>query len=259
MILVALMATKKTAFITGASSGIGYETALKLAQDGYDLVVVARRLERIKELSQKISQMGKQVQALKLDVSNELELTNFFEINAEIVSKCTVLVNNAGLAIGNEKLHQTSSENINQMIDTNVKGLINVTKHILPAFIKNDCGHIVNIGSVAGKWVYPGGSVYCATKYAVRAISEALRMDLIGTKIRVTNIEPGMVETEFSVVRTGSREKADEVYKNMKPLKPQDIAETISWVISRPNHVNIQELVIFPTDQAAVGQVSRRS
>jgi 3-hydroxy acid dehydrogenase/malonic semialdehyde reductase len=144
------------------------------------------------------------------------------------------------------------------MFDTNVKGMLYLTRAILPYMIKKKNGHIINLGSVAGHTVYPGGAVYCASKFAVRALSEGLRMDLAGTNIRVSNIEPGMVNTEFSKVRLGDQAKADQVYAGMTPLSPQDIAETILWCLQRPAHVNIQELIIYPTDQAAVGQVTRR-
>ncbi|MDH5580692.1 MAG: SDR family NAD(P)-dependent oxidoreductase, partial [Bdellovibrionales bacterium] len=144
-----------------------------------------------------------------------------------------------------------------QMIDSNIKGLLYVSRYCLPFMKKRSSSHIVNIGSVAGRWVYPGGNVYCATKHAVRAISEAMRMDLIGSSIRVTNIEPGMVHTEFSLVRLGDEKKANEVYKNMKPLEAKDVAESIYWCIERPAHVNIHEMVIYPTDQAHVTMINR--
>jgi NADP-dependent 3-hydroxy acid dehydrogenase YdfG len=145
-----------------------------------------------------------------------------------------------------------------EMIDTNIKGLLYMTRGVVGFMITKKSGHIVNLGSVAGRWTYPGGGVYCATKFAVRALSEGLRLDLIGTPIRVTNIEPGMVQTEFSLVRLGDQRKADQVYDKMTPLSAQDLAETILWCVQRPAHVNIQELVIFPTDQAGVGFVNRR-
>lgn len=173
-------------------------------------------------------------------------------------SGADVLINNAGLALGTDKLQDAKTSDWDGMIDTNVKGLLYLTRLVLPEFLKNKRGHIVNIGSVAGRWLYPGGAVYCATKFAVRAISEGLRMDLIGTPIRVTNVEPGMVETEFSFVRTGDEDKAKAVYKGMKPLSADDIADCVAWSLSRPAHVNIQELVVFPVDQPAVGQVHRR-
>lgn len=144
-----------------------------------------------------------------------------------------------------------------EMFDVNVKGLLSLTRGLLPFMIRNKSGHIVNLGSVAGRWTYPGGAVYCATKFAVRALSEGLRMDLVGTGIRVTNIEPGMVNTEFSKVRFGDQAAADKVYAGMTPLSAQDVAESILWCVQRPAHVNIQEIVIYPTDQAAIGLVHR--
>jgi 3-hydroxy acid dehydrogenase / malonic semialdehyde reductase len=165
-------------------------------------------------------------------------------------------VNNAGLAKGVGPFQDSLSDDWETMIDTNIKGLLSVTRELLPSIILNR-GHVLNMGSVAGRLVYEGGAVYCATKFAVRAISDALRLDLKGTGVRVTNIEPGMVSTEFSVVRLGNQQKADAVYAEMMPLTAKDIANTILWCLSQPVHVNISELVIYPTDQATVGHVVR--
>jgi NADP-dependent 3-hydroxy acid dehydrogenase YdfG len=191
------------------------------------------------------------------DITDRDQSLAWFKKNQHLTQNTDLLVNNAGLARGTDPLHKGNIEDWDQMIDTNVRGLLFVTRQLLPRMVERRAGHIVNIGSVAGRWSYPGGGVYCATKFSVRAISECLRMDLLGTGVRVTNIEPGMVETEFSEVRFQDKEKAKQVYKNMKPLSAQDIAESILWSVQRPAHVNIQEIVIFPTDQASIRDVHR--
>jgi 3-hydroxy acid dehydrogenase/malonic semialdehyde reductase len=249
----------KWALVTGASAGIGEATALELSSKGYNLILVARRIERLEKVKASIQKANKKVQVITatLDLKNTFQVQQFANQHAKQLKSLSILVNNAGLAKGTEKLQDAKIEDWNEMIDTNIKGLLNLTRVILPFFVAQQSGHIVNLGSVAGRWVYPGGAVYCATKFAVRALSEGLRLDLHGQNIRVTNIEPGMVKTEFSLVRTGSKEKANQVYAGMKPLTAKDIAETISWVVGRPKHVNIQELVIYPTDQASVRDVHR--
>lgn len=249
----------KWALISGASSGIGWACAKKLASDGYSLILLARREERLLQLKRELEShtTGIQVMTKEVDIRYRSQLEKVLSEFSNELQSLSVLVNNAGLAKGTEPFHENSFTDMDQVIDTNVKGLLYLTRLVLPFMIKNKHGHIVNLGSVAGRWVYPGGAVYCASKYAVTAISEALRQDLLGTGVRVTNIEPGMVESEFSVVRLGDQNKADAVYKGMTPLTPEDLADTISWCINRPAHVNIQELVIFPTDQAAVGKVHR--
>jgi hypothetical protein len=247
---------KKWAFITGATAGIGEATARRLASEGYALVLNGRRLDRLEKLQKDLSVEAK---LAPFDVRDRRAVEQFCQNHKSILQDVHVLVNNAGLAMGSDPVQNADVADWDTMIDTNIKGLLYLTRQILPHMIAAKRGHIVNMGSVAGRWVYPGGAVYCATKFAVLAISEGLRMDLMGTPIRVTNIEPGMVESEFSLVRFGDKEKADAVYSGMTPLKPADIAETISWVLSRPAHVNIQELVIYPTDQAAIRQVARRN
>ena len=249
----------KWALISGATAGIGMETAKQLAAQGYNILALGRRADRLNKLKTELSKSGREVVTAVVDVQKHSDVDAFAKEHQELLGKLDVLVNNAGLAKGTEKTQDGKINDWDVMIDTNVKGLLYLTRSVIPFMLKNKRGHIVNLGSVAGRWVYPGGAVYCATKFAVRAISEGLRMDLIGSNIRVSNIEPGMVNTEFSLVRLGSQERADSVYANMKPLTAADIAETIGWVLSRPAHVNIQELVIFPTDQPAVGQVHRRT
>lgn len=247
------------AVITGASSGIGEATALELAQKGYHLCLIARRQDRLEAIKAKIRSQFPEISVLLavIDVTDHSSIENFVSQNAKELKDISVLINNAGLAKGSDKLQDGKIADWEAMLDTNVKGLLYLTRAFLPHFIAKGEGHILNIGSVAGRWVYAGGAVYCASKFAVRAISEGLRLDLLGKNIRVSNIEPGMVNTEFSRVRFDSQEKADQVYAGMKPLTATDIAETISWVLSRPKHVNVQELVIYPTDQASVRDVHR--
>jgi 3-hydroxy acid dehydrogenase / malonic semialdehyde reductase len=242
------------AFITGASAGFGRAIAEKLASENYNLVVCARRMERLTELKNHCESKFKvEVVPLAFDISNREACMSALEKNSSVISKTTVLVNNAGLAKGVEPFQEGKISDWEVMIDTNVKGLLYVTRAILPHMIARKSGHVVNLGSVAGRWTYPGGAVYAATKFAVRALNDSIRMDIMGTGVRVTNIEPGMAKTEFSEVRLGDSEKANAIYRGMTPLSAEDIAETVSWCVGRPAHVNIQELVIFPTDQAGVG------
>jgi 3-hydroxy acid dehydrogenase / malonic semialdehyde reductase len=245
-----------TAFISGATSGIGLESAKQLAPFAKTLILNGRRRERLEKLKEELSGTC-QVHLACFDVRERKQVDDWFAKNQDLLKNVNVLLNNAGLAKGTDPLHKGKIEDWDEMIDTNIRGLLYVTRQLLPAMVQQKHGHIVNIGSVAGRWSYPGGAVYCATKFSVRAISECLRMDLVGTGIRVTNIEPGMVETEFSEVRFQDKEKAKQVYKNMQPLTAQDIAETVVWSLQRPAHVNIQELVIFPTDQASIRDVHR--
>lgn len=252
---------KKWALITGATSGIGWATALALAGQGYSILAAGRRFERLEDLEQEMKQKNPtiSVRLAYLDVSDRFEVSEFLKAHQEVLAQVEVLVNNAGLAKGIEKMQEGSLDDWEAMIDTNIKGLLFITRGVIEFMVKRNSGHIVNLGSVAGRWTYPGGGVYCATKFAVRALTEGLRMDLLGSQIRVTNIEPGMVNTEFSFVRLGDKTKADKVYEGMNPLTAEDIAESIAWCVARPAHVNIQELVIYPTDQAHVGQVARKS
>lgn len=249
------------ALVSGASSGIGRATALRLADAGYHLVLLARRRERLQQLEAEILQTRGhcQIELAVLDLQNAQSVERWAALNQRKLSRVELLVNNAGLAKGTDSLVTSKRRDWDAMIDTNIKGLLVLTRALLPGMRKHARGHVINIGSVAGRWVYPGGAVYCATKFAVRALSEGLRMDVAGSGIRVTLLEPGMLESEFSVVRLGSKEAAAQVYQGMKPLLPEDIADMVHWVATLPQHVNVQELVVFPTDQAAVGQVWRRS
>jgi NADP-dependent 3-hydroxy acid dehydrogenase YdfG len=216
------------ALITGATSGIGEATAFELAAHGINLIVTGRRLERLKKLKSEIELKNKvKVITHILDVRDAKAVQELEKITE--LEEVDVLINNAGLAVGTERVAQAKLSDWDTMIDTNVKGLLYVTRTVLPFMLRRGQGHVVNVGSVAGRWVYPGGAVYCASKFAVRALSEGIRMDLNGSPIRVSNIEPGMVSTEFSEVRFGDHEKAKAVYKGMTPLKAKDIAETVYW------------------------------
>ncbi len=249
---------KKWALITGATSGIGWATAEAFAKQGISILATGRRQDRLQELKKYLAKYPIEVSTAAFDVSDRFEVSEFLKEYTSTLEQVEVLVNNAGLAKGVEKMQDAHLDDWEVMIDTNIKGLLFMTRALVPLMLKKNKGHIVNLGSVAGRWTYPGGGVYCATKFAVRALSEGLRMDLLGTQIRVTNIEPGMVSTEFSMVRFEDQAKADKVYEGMKPLSAEDIAETIAWCVARPAHVNIQELVIYPTDQAHVGQIARK-
>lgn len=246
----------RKALITGASSGIGMATARVLAAAGLDLILLSRRRERLEEMKKQLEKSGVSVTAMDIDVRDfQMLKSRFSEMGG--IEDVDVLVNSAGLAKGVSKLPDLDMSDATQMIETNINGLLYVTRLLLPQMIKNKRGHIINLGSVAGRWVYPGAAVYCATKFAVRALSEGLRMDVLGTPIRITNIEPGMVETEFSEVRLGNSERAKAVYKNMRPLTAEDVADSIRWCLERPPHVNVQEIVLYPTDQASVQMVHR--
>lgn len=238
------------ALVTGASSGIGREIAKALSEAGYGLILVARRKDRLLALQEELLTPS---EIVVLDLQQKNKIDEFFKTHKDSLKRVELIVNNAGLAKGIEKVQEGKTADWDTMIETNIQGLFRMTRGILPYFLKNKKGHVVNIGSVSGRWVYGGGTVYCATKFAVRAFSEGLRMDLMGTGIRVTNIEPGMVETEFTTVRLGDAKKSKDYYRGMRPLRPEDIAESVLWAVDQPAHVNIQELVIFPTDQAAVG------
>ena len=249
----------KVAFITGATSGIGLAAARALAAAGYRLTLVGRREERLRAVADDLrAAHGREVTTLALDLRDKDAWNALVRARPEVVDPVDVLVNNAGLARGTDPVQEGDPDEWDEVIDTNVKALLRVTRAVLPGMVRRGAGHVVNLGSVAGRWVYPGGAVYCASKHAVRAINEGLRMDLHGTGVRVTTIDPGMVETEFSEVRfRGDRERAAKVYQGFRPLSPEDVAETLLWCVSRPAHVNVQEVVLYPTAQASVGMVKR--
>jgi 3-hydroxy acid dehydrogenase/malonic semialdehyde reductase len=247
-----------TAFITGASSGIGKACAEQLAALGVHLVITARRLERLEDMAQLLStRYGVKVLALALDVQKKKQVDTVFERLAQENIGVDLLINNAGLALSTDKLQEAKTENWDIMIDTNVKGLLYVTRAVLPQMVERNRGHIINIGSVAGQGYYMAGNVYCATKHAVKALSHCLRLDLLGTKIRVSEIAPGAVETEFSEVRWNDKERAKKFYQDFEPLVADDIADAVIYCASRPEHVNISELVVFPQAQASLTDLYR--
>ncbi len=250
---------KPWTLITGATSGIGASTASLMAKNHYPIIITGRRDQRLKDLKAKLQEnFSASVETLCFDVSDRKQCETVFQDNKELLQKVAILINNAGLARGVAPMDQANLDDWEEMIDTNVKGLLYMTRLTMPFLKNNQPSHIVNIGSVAGRWTYPGGGVYCSTKFAVRALSEGLRMDLNGQDVRVTNICPGLVETEFSEVRLRDSEKAKSVYQGLKALTPDDIAEAVYWSLARPPHVNIQEMVIYPTAQASVTQVHRQ-
>ncbi len=240
------------ALITGATSGIGKSTALEFAKHGYNLIITGRRQERLAELKAVLVKDFKiNVLELCFDVRDEKQVADAISSIPSDFKAIDVLVNNAGLAAGLSTIQDGKINHWEQMIDTNIKGLLYVTKHISQIMIQNKKGHIINIGSIAGKEVYANGNVYCATKHAVDALNKGMRIDLLPHGIKVSAVNPGMVETEFSIVRfDGDEERAKKVYENIVPLKPEDIAETIYWMASRPAHVNINDILIMPTIQA---------
>jgi 3-hydroxy acid dehydrogenase / malonic semialdehyde reductase len=246
-------------FISGASSGIGHSCARKFAEAGARLILVARRKERLKKLA---LELKKQFQTdsyfAKVDVRDRAAVTKFVQKLPVKWQHIDILINNAGLSRGLQKLHEGQVEDWEEMIDTNVKGLLYVSRALIPGMVDRKKGTIVNIGSIAGHDVYPGGNVYCATKHAVDALTKGMRMDLVDTPIRVCTIDPGLVETEFSEVRFhGDKVRAKKTYQNMMPLTPEDIADAVFYAASRPAHVQIAEMIVMPTAQASTTLVHR--
>lgn len=242
----------KTVLITGASSGIGRATALAFAREGARVAVCARREDRLKELEAELGNAGAPAAlTFALDVTRRASVDQTFASLSAEWSAIDVLVNNAGLSRGLAKVFEDDPENWEEMIDTNIKGLLYVTRAVVPGMVERGRGHVINMGSTAGYITYANGAVYCATKAAEKSISEGLKIDLMGTAVRVTSVDPGMVETEFSEVRfRGDTERAAKVYQNITPLQPEDIADTIVWAASRPAHVNIHTVVMTTIDQA---------
>ncbi len=252
-----MILNNKTAFITGASSGIGKATAIEFAEHGVHLILCGRRQDRLDELKDQLSEKTR-VTALNFDVRNKGEVDKAVHSLQAPFDQIDILINNAGNAHGLDPFQDGDTDDWDAMLDINVKGLLYVSKAILPQMIQRDSGHIINIGSTAGKEVYPKGNIYCASKHAVDAINQGMRLDLNGHNIRVGAINPGMVETEFSKVRfKGDTERADKVYKGFKPLQAKDVAEIIYFTISRPPHVNIADLVVMSTDQASSTVVNK--
>ena len=242
----------KIAIITGATSGIGEAAALRLAENKTNLIITGRRQERLSILKNKLEDRNVRVLALCFDLSDEDAVKDALGNLPEEWRKIDVLLNNAGLAAGLSTLQEGESDDWNRMIDTNVKGLLYVTRAIAPGMVERKSGHIINIGSIAGKEVYPNGNVYCATKHAVDALTKAMRIDMLSHNIKVTQISPGAVETEFSLVRFhGDTALAKSVYEGYESLVASDIADCIWFVVSRPPHVNINDMVVMPTAQAS--------
>ena len=247
--------------ITGASSGIGTACARIFAGAGAKLILAARRLERLQQLADTLSkEFSIEIHLLQLDVRDRSTVEEAISTLPSAWSDIDILINNAGLSRGLDKLHEGSFQDWEDMIDTNVKGLLYVSRYVVPGMVSRDRGHVVNLGSIAGHQTYPGGNVYCATKAAVTAISEGLKQDLLGTRVRVTSVDPGMVETEFSNVRFhGDAERANKVYQGVTPLTADDVADVIFFCVTRSPHVNINEVVLMPVDQASATLVNRRT
>ncbi|MCJ7644071.1 MAG: SDR family oxidoreductase [Candidatus Aminicenantes bacterium] len=247
-------------FITGASSGIGQSCARAFAAQGARLVLAARRAERLERLAVELkTEHGPDILVLKLDVRDpEAVEAAVSGLTAEWAA-IEVLVNNAGLSRGLDKLHEGKLQDWDEMIDTNIKGLLYVSRAVIPGMVARGRGHVINIGSIAGHEVYPLGNVYCATKFAVKALSKGLRLDLNGTGVRVTSVDPGLTETEFSVVRFhGDADRAGKVYQGYTPLVPDDIADAVVYCATRPARVNVSEMIVMPTDQASTTVVHRK-
>jgi len=249
----------RAVLVTGASSGIGEVCARRFAAAGADLVLWARRIERLEALAAELErQHGAPVRFAAVDVRDRGAVFREAEALVQQGWVPDVLVNNAGLAVGLDPLHQGDPDDWERMIDTNIKGLLYVTRAFLPHMIERGRGHVVNIGSIAGHQVYPKGNVYAATKHAVRALTHALSLDLTGTPIRVSSIDPGLVETEFSIVRfKGDRERAADVYRGLRPLTGDDVADAVFYVVNAPPHVNVLELLVLPTAQRSATVVHR--
>lgn len=250
----------KIALVTGATSGIGKACALILAKEGCDVIITGRRKDRLVELSNEITTTyNRKCLAIAFDIRQYKEVKNAVAGLDSYWCNVDILINNAGLASGFSKLHEGDIDDWEKMIDTNIKGLLYISREIIPGMVKRCRGDIVNIGSIAGREAYPNGNVYCATKHAVNALTKGLRMDLFDTPLRISTVDPGAVETEFSIVRFhGDKDKAKNVYKGMQPLVAEDISEAVLFIVTRPPHVQIGEILIFPTAQGAATLVARK-
>lgn len=242
----------KIVFITGASAGIGAATALAFASEGTRLLLAARRAGRLSEIASRAKERGAPaVHSIDLDVRDRRAVQNAIDGLPPEWAEIDILVNNAGLSRGLDKLYMGKIEDWEEMIDTNVKGLLYVTRAVVPGMVVRGRGHVINLGSTAGELAYPGGAVYCGTKAAERLINDGLRQDVLGAPIRVTSVDPGMVQTDFSLVRfRGDSERATNVYKGVKPLTAEDVADVIVWAAARPPHVNIARVLLTPVQQA---------
>lgn len=249
----------KIVFITGASAGIGEATAFAFAEQGARLILTARRKDKLDQLAQTLkNKFGTESLCLSLDVTRQNDVQKTIEGLPANWSEIDILVNNAGLGLGVDKIHEAKIGDWEEMIDTNIKGLLYVSRAVIPGMVQRKRGHVINLGSAAGHEVYPGGNVYCATKHAVDALTNGMRMDLIDTPVRVSTVDPGLVETDFSIVRfKGDAERAKKPYENIKPLVGADIADIIVFVASRPEHVNINEVIVMPKGQASTTLVHR--
>jgi 3-hydroxy acid dehydrogenase/malonic semialdehyde reductase len=250
----------KIVFITGASSGIGKACAELFAKEKSNLILAARRIEKIKVLAKKLEKEYQiKTKCVKLDVRDYDQVEKVINSLDKNWKKIDFLINNAGLSRGLDKIYEGKKEDWDEMIDTNIKGLAYVTRHVVPLMVRKKSGHIINIGSTAGHEVYTGGNIYAATKFAVTALSQSTRLDVLDKGIKVTSIDPGMVETEFSLVRfRGNKERAQSVYKGLKPLTPEDVAEAVLFCATRPNNVNINQIILTPLAQASSTQVYRK-
>lgn len=243
---------EKTALITGATSGIGLATAQKAASLNYNIIITGRRLDRLLTLKTELEKSGVKVLELCFDICNREATKQAWDGLPKEWKKIDLLVNNAGLAAGNEPINEGSWTDWEQMIDTNIKGLLTMSQLVVTGMIERKSGHIINLSSIAGSEVYANGNVYCATKHAVHALTKGMRIDLLPHNIKVSSISPGMVETEFSIVRYhGDKEKADNVYKGLTPLNAEDVADAIEFMITRPAHVNVNDMLLMPTRQAS--------
>lgn len=242
----------KKAIITGASSGIGEACAAMLARNGYDLIITGRRRERLENLANKLENNNISVKILTFDVRDRKAAKEALDSLSGEWDKIDVLINNAGLAAGADPIQEGDWDDWEQMIDTNLKGLLTVSQLVIPGMIKQKSGHIINVSSIAGSEVYANGNVYCASKHAVHALTKGMRIDLLPHNIKVGSISPGMVETEFSIVRYhGDQEKADKVYKGLTPLYANDVADAVEFMVTRPPHVNVNDMLLMPTAQAS--------
>lgn len=251
---------RKIALITGATAGIGHETALLLAQNNYNLILTGRRKDRLEVIKSQIqSAYGCHILTLNFDIRNRKETESALQNIPEAWKAVDVLINNAGLAAGLAPVNSADVDDWDQMIDTNIKGLLYTTRMVSAWMVERQSGHIISISSIAGKESYPNGSVYCGTKHAVSAISKAMRIELMPHGIKVSTIAPGAVDTEFSLVRfRGDQDKAKAVYKGFEPLTAKDIAETILFILNRPSHVNIDDILIMPSNQASARDFNRK-
>ncbi|MDE1156468.1 MAG: SDR family NAD(P)-dependent oxidoreductase [Acidobacteriaceae bacterium] len=251
----------KRVFVTGASAGIGEATAKEFAKQGASILLCARRLDRLKTMEPELRALGApDVYSFELDVTDRDKVESSLTSLPGQWGEIDVLVNNAGLSRGLNKIYEDDIDNWEEMINTNVKGLLYVTRAVVPGMVARGRGHVISLGSIAGQQAYPGGGVYCATKVAERFISDGLRIDLNGTDIRVTTVDPGMVETEFSKVRFhGDEQRAAKTYANIQPLLAEDIADAIVWAATRPAHVCVQSILLCPNAQANTYVVSRKA